>query len=308
MNQSDLSVDLRRNITHINLIRVLSPAFQLENKDLLKLNIHLSEKFLHSDNLLIIASCVNYLRNRGIMVNISVTGENTYASRVNFYRLINIPFEEAFIRRNSVGRFIELKSFNHETIYDLQNQLNLILYQLNNIEKEVLQLLFYCLGEIMDNVLVHSGLNNGWVAAQVFPKSNQIRLMICDNGQGIHNSLTGNPKSKYYGLAEYEALDLCIQRGVTNGEGLGFGLFATSQFILHNKGSLMLYSGNHYLKIENGEPEIINDAFWKGTLVYLLINTNIPVDYQSIMPDGHTLPDDYGFFIEKYFGDDNELW
>lgn len=308
MNQLELSIDLRRNITHINLIRLLTQGFQLEIKDLLKLNIHLSEKFLHSDNLLIIVSCINFLRNRGITVIISVSGENTYASRVNFYKLLNIPFEEAYIRRNSVGRFIELKPFNHETIYDLQNQLNLILYQLNRIEKEVLQLLFYCLGEIMDNVLVHSGLNNGWVAAQVFPKSNQIRLMICDNGHGIHSSLTGSPKSKYNWLSEYEALDLCIERGVTNGEGLGFGLFATSQFILHNKGSLMLYSGNHYLKIENGEHEVIKDAFWKGTLVYLLINTNIPVDYQSIMPDGHTLPDDYDFFIEKYFGDDNELW
>ncbi len=37
-------------------------------------------------------------------------------------------------------------------------------------------------------------------------------------------------------------------------------------------------------------------------------NTNIPVDYHSIMPTHHTLPDDYQFYIDKFFGDDNELW
>lgn len=41
MGHLELRVDLRRDITHIDLIRVLSPAFHLESKGLLKLNINL---------------------------------------------------------------------------------------------------------------------------------------------------------------------------------------------------------------------------------------------------------------------------
>lgn len=89
---------------------------------------------------------------------------------------------------------------------------------------------------------------------------------------------------------------------------MGFGLFATSQFILKNSGKLLLYSGAHYLKAENGGYQIFNGSNWKGTVVSLKINTNIAVDYKSIMPVNHTLPDDYQFFIDKFFGENNELW
>ncbi len=58
-------------------------------------------------------------------------------------------------------------------------------------------------------------------------------------GEGIHRSLTSQPEAKYEDITESQALDLCIQRGVTNGKGLGLGLFATSQFILKNSGGLL---------------------------------------------------------------------
>jgi hypothetical protein len=303
-----LAIEFRRFANHSKLIEVVSPAFALKQGDTLNIVIVFSGSVVHSDSLLIVASLINHLRLDGIEVNVEVTGSDTYAGRIDFYKLIGIPFEESYPRKNSTGRIIELKTFDGETIYKLQDELNMILYQNRGIAKEVLELLFYCLGEIMDNTLVHSGQNSGWVSAQFYPKKEEIMLTICDFGQGIHASLTNQPDAKYKGLSEEEALNLCIQRGVTNGKGLGFGLFATSQFILKNYGDLLLYSGNHYLAARQGEYEVKGGNYWKGTIVSLRINTNVPVDYKSIMPAHHTLPDDYQFFIDKFFGEENELW
>jgi hypothetical protein len=308
MRTLDITIDFREYPGCVQLIEVISPAFNLLRNDMLNLSIIFSGSIVHSDNLLIVASLVNNLRSCGIIVSVKVTGADSYASRIDFYNLIGIEFEEKYARKNSSGRFIEIKAFNSDTIYSLQDKLNMILYQNGKIHKDILQLLFYCLGEIMDNILVHSGLEVGWVSAQFYPQKHQIMLTICDYGAGIHYSLTNQLGSKYKDVSEAEALDLCIRRGVTNGEGLGFGLFATSEFILKNSGELLLYSGSYYLNAKQGLYDVKKGAFWKGTLVSLRINTNIPVDYKSIMPEHHTLPDDYAFFIDKFFGDDNELW
>lgn len=308
MTELNLNINFDKNLLHTEIIQIISPVYRLVPGDVLGLAIIFSNHIVRSENLLIVASLVNYLRAKGVVVDIKVQGQNTYASRIDFYRLIDVPFKEEYVRRDSAGRFIELKSFDKDSIYKLQDELNIILYQNAGIAKEVLELLFYCLGEIMDNTLVHSGLSIGWVAAQYYPQSQEIRLTICDHGHGIHHSLTHHPKTKYINVTEPQALDLCIQRGVTNGDGLGFGLFATSQFILKNKGDLLLYSGNYYLLAENGEYVIKEGNYAQGTMVSLRINTNVAVNYKEIMPKGHTLPDDYDFFIDKFFGEDNELW
>jgi hypothetical protein len=82
--------------------------------------------------------------------------------------------------------------------------------------------------EIMDNALNHSafpdfGNGNGWCCSQLFPGSDEIRLLICDSGVGIHKSLTSHPESKYKELNEKEALEMCTEKGITNSEGMGFG-------------------------------------------------------------------------------------
>ena len=53
-----------------------------------------------------------------------------------------------------------------------------------------------------------------------------LSLLVADDGQGIQASLTENVK--YSELTEPEALDLCIRDSVTDGKGMGFGLYTTS--------------------------------------------------------------------------------
>lgn len=109
---------------------------------------------------------------------------------------------------------------------------------------------------------------------QYFPNMNAIRLIVCDFGIGINEAL----KAKY-NFSENEAIQKCIEKGVTNGKGQGHGLYATSEFIKLNKGWLSIFSGNKKLDLNEDDLWVKKTPFWQGTCVYLRINTNLDVDY-----------------------------
>lgn len=309
MKSQDIHIDLAQIDSYGTLILLFDKVDTFGEQDYVRLYLDFTGKglFVHSDHLLAIVAMVFYLRRRGATVDIEVKGECDYASRVNFFQLLGLPYEENFKRKGNVGRFIELSKFTNDTTYPLQDHLTMLLHQLP-IAIEVKQLMFYCLGEIMDNVLVHSCRDHGWVCAQFYPNRQEIRLMICDIGVGVLDALRNGERDDYRNIDEIEALSLCVQRGVTNGRGLGFGLYATSRFIQLNKGEMLLYSGHHYLEIKGNQSIVNEGSYWPGTIVAMRIRTDIPVDYQDIMPAHHTLPDDYQFFIDKFFGENNELW
>ena len=310
-----IHLDFSRNYSHADVISEMSPALKAIPGDDVFFSIDFTNitTLLYSDLLTLIVSLITTLKKEGINVkgNIRIDRKSDhvkYASRINFFKNLGLDIPESFTRNESSGAFTEILEFNQENIYNLQEQINLILHEKANIAKEVLELLYYCLNEIMDNVLVHSGLNHGWVCAQSFAKNKEIRLIICDNGVGIHQSLATSPNPEYANLSEDKALELCIRKGVTNGKGLGFGLFATSMFVKENGGDLLVYSGSYFLRNEGTELYVKEGSRWKGTVVYLRINTEIAVDYKLIMPKDHSLPDDYQDFIDDHFGVNNDLW
>ncbi len=320
MGEISLIIDFANYSNHEELINDLSPAFLSKPKQSVKFEIYLrtSSGLLYSDLLMILVSTVNFLKNQDYKVSGKVIfdpqdNKVQYASRINFFTLLGLEYEENFIRKSGKGKFIEITPYDKNNIADIFSNIRKILISNIQVNIEVQQLLDYCMYEIMDNVLNHSsfpdlGNGNGWCCSQLFPSSDEIRILICDNGVGIHKSLTSHPKSKYKELNEKMAIELCTEKGITNSEGMGFGLYATSEFIKHNKGEMMIYSGNHYSKITNGSKTTNEGAYWKGTLVYLKINIKIPVDYHLIMPENHTLPDDYQYLLSQTFGFDEDLW
>lgn len=315
MAKLDLEIDFRKFSNHIELVKIISPSFYLKEDDEINITIQLktNNQFLYSDMLLVIVAAIRYLKYTKVKVSGRVFANQydsivNYASRVNFFQQLGLDFEEAFNRNSSKGKFTEIEIFDKNNIYELQDELGLILHQCAEIKLEVLQMLYWCLNEIMDNVLVHSKLETGWVSAQMFPSRKEIRLIICDTGIGIHKALTTYPGSKYNNITEKEALELCILNRVTNGAGMGFGLFASSEFIKENKGEMLIYSGNYHLNNKTGKFEVNSGDFWPGTFVFLNIKTDVPVDYKKILPAHHSLPIDYQEFIEKVFGIDENLW
>lgn len=319
---AEIKVDISFNTiySHRDLVQALSPIAYAQQGDTVNFTINLNTSgLLFSDYLLLLASTIINLKRSKVKVKgkfIHFDRSSTkmfYASRVNFFKLINFEFEESFNRRSSEGRFTEIKEFNEDNIQDIHKEVIKILLQYKDVNNSMLRILDYCLWEVLDNTLNHSdgsfiyGKGSGYVCSQYFPKKEEIRIMIADTGIGIHKSLTTHPNTKHSHLNEREAVEKSIERNITNSAGRGFGLWATAEMIRENKGKLIIHSGHHQLVCKNNK-EIIKTAPWKGTYTYLKINTDIPIEYEKIFGENDSQKNSFEEFKENLTGISDDLW
>jgi hypothetical protein len=83
-----------------------------------------------------------------------------------------------------------------------------------------------------------------------------------------------------------------VQKGVTNGEGRGFGLWATAELIKHNQGKLQIHSGNSLLEVTD-DQKVKEAPFWSGTYTTLKLNTDIPVSDKLIFGENSDILNSY---------------
>ena len=132
------------------------------------------------------------------------------------------------------------------------------------IEVSVLQALSYCLYEIMDNVHIHSGKPLGTAITYYDDKKKTLRILIADDGMGIQASLAQN--KVYKDITESEALKICLEDKITDGKGMGFGLYTTARLVENIGKEFILHSGSHKLVTKNGQTEISRTVFGKVLL------------------------------------------
>ena len=149
------------------------------------------------------------------------------------------------------------------------------------IETSVLQSLSYCFYEILDNVHIHSGRPIGTAITYFDSERSILRILIADDGMGIQASLSEN--TKYSSITEEEALLLCLQDSVTDGKGMGFGLYATSRLIKEAGLRFIIHSGHHKLIETGGDVKVVENGLWKGTVVYMEISTIIDLDPNDVV-------------------------
>lgn len=149
------------------------------------------------------------------------------------------------------------------------------------IEVSVLQALSYCFYEILDNVHIHSGKPLG-TAITHFDASNEVlRILVADDGMGIRQSLAENDKFRQ--ITEADAISMCLEDSVTDGKGMGFGLYATSRLMKDVGLQFILHSGHHKL-IHRGEQfQIVENGLWQGTIVYMEITTSREINPNDVV-------------------------
>lgn len=149
------------------------------------------------------------------------------------------------------------------------------------IEVSVLQALSYCLYEMMDNVHIHSGKPLGTAMTYYDDSRKTLRILIADDGMGIRKSLAEN--EKYKDITEAEALRLCLEDTITDGKGMGFGLYTTSRLVDRIGKEFILHSGTHKLITKDGSTTVIENGFWQGTLIYMEIGTGEEIDANQVV-------------------------
>ena len=174
-----------------------------------------------------------------------------------------------------------------------------------DIEVSVLQALSYCLYEMMDNVHIHSGKPLGTAMTHYDDECKTLRILIADDGMGIRASLAENERFK--DITESEALRLCLEDTITDGKGMGFGLYTTSRLVESIGKEFILHSGRHKLIIKDGKTSVIENGFWQGTLIYMEIGTGEEIDPNQIVDHRADAAEEYNeAFVET--GELESLW
>lgn len=102
-------------------------------------------------------------------------------------------------------------------------------------------------------------------------------------------------------------MELCIRDSVTDGKGMGFGLYTTS--LLDRDAGLRfdLRSGSHTLRLQDGKPSIEESSFWQGTIVYMKLRTDKGIDPEKVVANRTKAAEQYNetFLIDNEL---EELW
>lgn len=196
---------------------------------------------------------------------------------------------------------VSIDVFDAHTLNDVYVQVLKTLTSHFEIEVSILQSISYCFYEMLDNVHIHSGKPLG-TAITFFDRDRQIlKVLVADDGMGIRESLAQN--EKYKNVSEAEALTICLQDSVTDGKGMGFGLYATSRLIKNAGVRFVLHSGSHKLIEENGHTTIVDNGFWQGTIIYMEISTSLDIDPNDVVDNRTNIEDEYN----ESFIDTDEL-
>jgi Signal transduction histidine kinase len=216
---------------------------------------------------------------------------------MNIKKLISHHFESVPVP--------EIFTFDAESINAECNALIAEFLKINDIELSIVQSFNYCLYEVLDNVLTHSGKMSGVLVSRYSAEKKQIQVLVADDGMGIHKSLIEN--DLYRNLTEKEALQHVILDKVTDGKGMGFGLYTTKNLITFAGGLLIIASGEHQLKYDGLQSTVSEIERVDGTVVFMAVNTNREIDANDVV-DNRT--DCAADFNETFLEDDDldNLW
>lgn len=276
-----------------DMVAQLSPIFSLKSGSFANLKIDMNVRMIYPEYLILIVAAYNWAKENNIKLYIDIIkkDDNRYPYRINFYKLIDSKEKEPFFNRfSNLGKFIEITPLKFNSITDEQIDpcivTDIVKIFRNNykIEDSIYKSLNYCIWEQVDNIQNHSGdYGTGFVVAQNYPNLHEIRLCIVDTGIGIYESLTKTESSKFKDLSYKEAIRKCIETKVTNGKGLGNGLYHSARFALNNKGCFVIYSGNYYIEINDGEiSQVIRGKYWQGTIIFQKVYTNNKINYNDV--------------------------
>ena len=191
--------------------------------------------------------------------------------------------------------------FDEKNIYDVYQRVVGVLTHYIEIETTVLQALSYCFYEILDNVLIHSGKDLGTVITHYDAANHVLSFLVADDGIGVRESLSEN--EKYTEISESEALRICVKDAITDGKGMGFGLYSTSLLARDAGLKFEVRSGNHTLTLQSGDEAISESEFWQGTIIYLQIQTNKEINPAEVVANRTNVAAQYN----ETFLNDNEL-
>lgn len=224
-----------------------------------------------------------YRRNRGIGFNVTLPLDETCRRAMleaNYTAFLDpdgglAPSDKA----NALHRFSDDSSLN-----------DLISEQIHRILEKatyaggVLQSFEWALNEIAGNVLVHAGVEQGWMQVVVHPKTHHMAIAVADGGVGIPATIH---KAFPQNWTDEDAIAHALKEGITSRPdfGQGKGLTGTLQIVKINRGGrLAIHSQRGRVEWQNDRLDIKGDfPPFPGTFVDIQLNTAEPIEIEKAL-------------------------
>ncbi len=251
----------------------------------------------------------NYKDIYGIEFNVKIK-DNRYLQQCHFDLPLDPSLEELEKCRNPLDKIFmySSKEGNVGQVGGLVQAYINCISRTTQCEEGVLSGLIWCINEVMDNVLVHSKENTGYIMAQYHRKKKILAICVYDCGVGIFESLS---ESKHKPATEIDALTMAVQEGVGDGKGQGNGLYGLYQIVDENGGKLTITSGKSSIMLKNGSLKKFDNSVLvadnhAGTIVDFQLDLSKKIDIQSALKslDGF---DGFDIRIDDMWQDDNWL-
>lgn len=156
-------------------------------------------------------------------------------------------------------------------------------------DENVINILAFCINEVVKNALQHAGVDYVWISAQNFKNQNKIEFAVLDEGIGCKKRLEKIFNTRLY--YDEKALKMAIRPIVAeihstdiNDEEnqIGMGLYLTSEICNSLNGNFTILSGDTAVTKGAGSTTV-KSGYHKGTFVKFSINTSEKFDYKDIL-------------------------
>ncbi len=182
-------------------------------------------------------------------------------------------------KANALHRFSDDSSLNEL----INSQIHQILERATYAQG-VLQSFEWMLNEVAGNVLVHAGVDHGWMQVVVHPKTRHMAIVVADGGVGIPTAIREAFPQQ---VLDEDAIAHALKEGITSRPdfGQGKGLTGTLQIVRINQGGrLSIHSQKGRVEWSNERLDIKGDfPPFPGTFVDIQLNTAVPIEIERAL-------------------------
>ena len=258
-------------------------------------------RFVDPLGLCALAHTLETLEAVGIEVHVEELSANLsgYLDRMDLFKACKVTGAASMVgmRRSRETSLVELRSLDdHARVDELASRLTTAVVggmpevgcvedpdgMYANPMEQLSVTLQYVLVELLENALTHGrtrGYNTAkvWVAAQYYPRKENIRLAIVDNGCGFLETLRGHPKLAHE--MHLDAIETALAPRVsrnrdvdlgTDARNQGIGLTMIREIARNSRGKMSLCSGDGWLlDVHTGKTFRNTIPPWQGVAASL---------------------------------------
>ncbi len=181
-----------------------------------------------------------------------------YLDRMGLYRYTQHDCPVAYEQHEEAGRFIPITQVKTNLE---QSRLIADLHPLLHLSPEKSETIKYILGELIRNVIEHSGARGGaFVAVQYVAAKDKLSVGICDTGIGLRASL-----ERYHApVDDLDAIRMALTPGVSGttlrdggtGDNAGAGLYIVKSIVRMTRNYFVVYSGDSAYKMHKYDKRV----------------------------------------------------